>query len=903
MAGQGEARAFPTGADYSEALRDTTLCFAHPAVARGTVEMGPLRMPRAVSGNFGSVFRVTSARGTGTYAVKCFTRAVPDRLRRYRAIGDKVASSAGDWRVDVEYVPNGVLVRGDWYPVVLMRWIEGTPLITWLEDHLGDAATINALADRFAAVVGELEAAGIAHGDLQHGNVVVEPNGALKLIDYDGMYVPSLAGLPAAEHGHRNYQHPKRGSDDFGPGLDRFSAHVIHLSLRTLARKPQLWKQFHEEGGEHLLLKAEDYAAPAASDRWAAIACAVPELADAYARLAFWAARPVGEVGALGGGEAADSRSGAAGGSKRGVRAAHAATPGPPGLPGWLAQATGPGENGGRPAPTGGPDGARPPETPGRPGSAQARSAVGDPTTPEAPAPTAANPPTATGRPSHAAGGRGSPGDARGAGARDGSSARPVGPESPGGSSTSAAWTRSGSSPARPTGHASAPASNASGGVPSSSAAGTGWAVPPLAPDLRDAGRGAGGVGSSGSAVAASAGSSGALPRVPGRSAASPARPALASAPSSFSRIPTSVRWAARLAAVGLPVLVLAAVFAMAGAYLSLVLDIVVILAASAAVPVVHHRLRAAYLASAEMQTREAALAEQAAAETDHTVCLSVVRRHQGLLDEAREQFDKTVAWFDAEAAGLALRSRNERDAAQARLDERLRDLQRRRDALDASAAREELRALRDLQERLLRDALAAEPLPADIVGERCAARLADEGIVTAADFTRVTSVVPTQAKERRQVVVTGPRGPVRVDGMLPALARALQEWRDNLADDIRTRLPGALPYADAQALHRRRAERRLDLARQGHGARAAALREFADLDADTDDRQRHLERRQAAETIAAATAVRGAEDRLAEARAAVKQAHTRLGLASVAVAAWGRLTFRRYLADAFVGR
>ncbi|MGR7000184.1 hypothetical protein ACU686_22465 [Yinghuangia aomiensis] len=49
--------------------------------------------------------------GRGTYAVKCFTRAVPDRLRRYRAIGDTVASLPGDWRVDVEYVPNGVLVQ------------------------------------------------------------------------------------------------------------------------------------------------------------------------------------------------------------------------------------------------------------------------------------------------------------------------------------------------------------------------------------------------------------------------------------------------------------------------------------------------------------------------------------------------------------------------------------------------------------------------------------------------------------------------------------------------------------------------------------------------------------------------------------------------------------------------
>lgn len=32
----------------------------------------------------------------------------------------------------------------------------------------------------------------IAHGDLQHGNILVDSNGNIYLIDYDSMFVPSL---------------------------------------------------------------------------------------------------------------------------------------------------------------------------------------------------------------------------------------------------------------------------------------------------------------------------------------------------------------------------------------------------------------------------------------------------------------------------------------------------------------------------------------------------------------------------------------------------------------------------------------------------------------------------------------------------------------------------------------
>jgi len=62
----------------------------------------------------------------------------------------------------------------------------------------------------------------MAHGDIQNGNIMMSPSG-VKLIDYDGMFVPGMTPGNGSEVGHKHFQHPTRASGDFGPKMDRFS--------------------------------------------------------------------------------------------------------------------------------------------------------------------------------------------------------------------------------------------------------------------------------------------------------------------------------------------------------------------------------------------------------------------------------------------------------------------------------------------------------------------------------------------------------------------------------------------------------------------------------------------------------------------------------------------------------
>lgn len=270
--GTGSARRFPTGANYAEALQHPELCFSDPDLKHGTVQQSPVLGPKAISGNFASVFSVTARNGQ-RYALKCFTRDSPTLGKRYAAISTALGGlGAGGlsqpWPVGFDFLEQGVLVGREWYPAVKMTWIQGTGLISWIERNLNDPAALHALADRFLAMTADLEKHGIAHGDLQHGNLLVAADGTFRLVDYDGMYVPALRSEQATENGHRNYQSPTRTAADFGPAMDRFSAWTIELALLAVATDPGLWTQLHDRHGEFLILSEADFKEPATSLAW-----------------------------------------------------------------------------------------------------------------------------------------------------------------------------------------------------------------------------------------------------------------------------------------------------------------------------------------------------------------------------------------------------------------------------------------------------------------------------------------------------------------------------------------------------------------------------------------------------------------------------------------------------------
>ena len=136
--------------------------------------------------------------------------------------------------VDFEFVEPGIRAGGQWVPFLKMRWGEGLALNDFVGQHLDRPKTLRTLLDLWVKLAARLRQAEVAHADLQHGNVLLVPRSggrlALKLIDYDGMHVPAVAGTRSGELGHPAYQHPQRLREGtYNAEVDRFS----HLAIYT----------------------------------------------------------------------------------------------------------------------------------------------------------------------------------------------------------------------------------------------------------------------------------------------------------------------------------------------------------------------------------------------------------------------------------------------------------------------------------------------------------------------------------------------------------------------------------------------------------------------------------------------------------------------------------------------
>jgi hypothetical protein len=110
----------------------------------------------------------------------------------------------------------------------------------------------------------------LAHADLQHGNIILVPGRttsslAVKLIDYDGMFVPALAGSKSGEVGHPSYQHPQRLREGiYSAEVDRFPWLLTACALRSLRVAGRgLWEKY--DNGDNLLFREEDLRRPAES--------------------------------------------------------------------------------------------------------------------------------------------------------------------------------------------------------------------------------------------------------------------------------------------------------------------------------------------------------------------------------------------------------------------------------------------------------------------------------------------------------------------------------------------------------------------------------------------------------------------------------------------------------------
>ena len=223
--------------------------------------------PVMSSGNFAVVFKMRDEKTGKLYAIKCFTRPQEGRAESYRRITEELESVSSAYMVPMRWLDNELFVDTtqcdrEEFPVVVMEWVEGESLDLYVSRHLSDTDAVSMMSYRFNRMAAWLLAQPFAHGDLKPDNILVREDGSPVLVDYDGMFVPSMQGEKAREAGSPDYRHPLRTDADFNEHIDDFSVTVIALSLKALALNPTLK---NSAPADTLLLSEADFRNPANS--------------------------------------------------------------------------------------------------------------------------------------------------------------------------------------------------------------------------------------------------------------------------------------------------------------------------------------------------------------------------------------------------------------------------------------------------------------------------------------------------------------------------------------------------------------------------------------------------------------------------------------------------------------
>ena len=223
--------------------------------------------PYRSSGAFAVVFKMLDKRTGKYYALKCFTEEQEGRADAYRQIADELDMVDSSYITSVKYMEKELFVDSqceeDEFPVLLMDWVDGETMEAYIAANYHNQSDMSMLCYRFGKMAAWLRSQSFAHGDVKPDNIIIRPDGSLSLVDYDGMFVPTMKGCKSPTIGTKNFCHPLRTMDDFDETIDDFSLASIALSLKAISMNSTLLDTYG--ASDRLLFSEKDYRTPSNS--------------------------------------------------------------------------------------------------------------------------------------------------------------------------------------------------------------------------------------------------------------------------------------------------------------------------------------------------------------------------------------------------------------------------------------------------------------------------------------------------------------------------------------------------------------------------------------------------------------------------------------------------------------
>ena len=244
--------------DIITAIKNSDIFLKIPELQGAKPRLNPNGSPFAFVGGFNMVFQLEHQ--NKKWAFRVWHVPMGEHKNRYRKISEYLSAKKLPYFADFIYDENGILVNGNLIDSIRMEWLEGKLLKEYLEKNLKNISKLTKLANDFLEMCKTLRSNKISHGDLQEGNILIEQNGNIKLVDYDSICIPEIEGQKELVTGLKGYQHPSR----FKAGkaslkADYFSELVIYLSIIALSENSNLWNKYQVKDTQYLLFSETDF--------------------------------------------------------------------------------------------------------------------------------------------------------------------------------------------------------------------------------------------------------------------------------------------------------------------------------------------------------------------------------------------------------------------------------------------------------------------------------------------------------------------------------------------------------------------------------------------------------------------------------------------------------------------
>ena len=256
---------YPLMSEYMSAIRDASDNLDE--LAHLVPVLDDHGEPYRSSSAFAVVFKMKDEQTGKCYALKCFLEEQEGRAEAYRLIADELDCIDSSYVTSVKYLEKEIFVDSsceeDEFPVLLMDWVKGETMETYIANNYQDEYAMGMLCYRFCKMAAWLRSQPFAHGDIKPDNIIVRPDGTLTLVDYDGMFVPAMNGQKSPTIGTKDFSHPLRTVDDFDESIDDFALASIALSLKAISMNSTLLDTYG--ASDRLLFSESDYRTPSSS--------------------------------------------------------------------------------------------------------------------------------------------------------------------------------------------------------------------------------------------------------------------------------------------------------------------------------------------------------------------------------------------------------------------------------------------------------------------------------------------------------------------------------------------------------------------------------------------------------------------------------------------------------------